>query len=91
MSRGRLSAMQDSSAATPTAHPHALAASGKLSDQSLVRRAQSGERRAFDRLVLKNRSHIVELAMRYTRNRRCGGRNPGNVHSGVPKTSAFSL
>ena len=40
-----------------------------LSDQSLVRCAQSGERRAFDRLVLKYRSRIVDLAMRYTRNR----------------------
>jgi RNA polymerase sigma-70 factor, ECF subfamily len=52
--------MQDSSAAMPNAN---------LSDQSLVRRAQSGERGAFDRLVLKYRSRIVELAMRYTRNR----------------------
>jgi RNA polymerase sigma-70 factor, ECF subfamily len=43
--------------------------SANLSDQSLVRYAQSGERRAFDRLVLKYRSRIVELAMRYTRNR----------------------
>jgi RNA polymerase sigma-70 factor, ECF subfamily len=40
-----------------------------LSDQYLVRCAQSGERRAFDGLVLKYRSRIVELAMRYTRNR----------------------
>jgi RNA polymerase sigma-70 factor (ECF subfamily) len=39
------------------------------SDQKLVRYAQSGERRAFDQLVLKYRSRIVELAMRYTRNR----------------------
>jgi RNA polymerase sigma-70 factor (ECF subfamily) len=61
--------MQDSSAAMPIAYPHALAASANLSDQSLVRCAQSGERRAFDRLVLKYRSRIVELAMRYTRNR----------------------
>jgi RNA polymerase sigma factor (sigma-70 family) len=38
-------------------------------DQSLVRYAQSGERRAFDQLVLKYRSRVVELAMRYTRNR----------------------
>jgi len=53
----------------PIAYPHALAASANLSDQSLVRCAQSGERRAFDRLVLKYRSRIVELAMRYTRNR----------------------
>lgn len=53
----------------PIAYPHGLAASANLSDQSLVRCAQSGERRAFDRLVLKYRSRIVELAMRYTRNR----------------------
>jgi RNA polymerase sigma-70 factor (ECF subfamily) len=61
--------MQDSSAAMPNAYSHALAASANLSDQSLVRRAQSGERGAFDRLVLKYRSRIVELAMRHTRNR----------------------
>ena len=61
--------MQDSSAAMPNAYPHALVAGANLSDQSLVRCAQSGERRAFDRLVLKYRSRIVELAMRYTRNR----------------------
>ena len=61
--------MRDLSAAPPNAYPHAVAASANLSDQSLVRRAQSGERRAFDRLVLKYRSRIVELAMRYTRNR----------------------
>jgi RNA polymerase sigma-70 factor, ECF subfamily len=48
---------------------HSSAASANLSDQSLVRCAQSGERRAFDRLVFKYRSRIVELAMRYTRNR----------------------
>jgi RNA polymerase sigma-70 factor, ECF subfamily len=35
---------------------------------SLVRRAQSGEAWAFDRLVLKYRPRIVELTMRYTRN-----------------------
>ena len=52
--------MQDSSAAVPSAN---------LSDWSLVRCAQSGERQAFDRLVLKYRARIVELAMRYTRNR----------------------
>jgi RNA polymerase sigma-70 factor, ECF subfamily len=52
-----------------SAYPHALAASANLSDQSLVRCAQSGERRAFDRLVLKYRARIVELSMRYTRNR----------------------
>jgi RNA polymerase sigma-70 factor (ECF subfamily) len=38
------------------------------SDLSLVRSAQSGEIRAFDRLVLKYRARVVELAMRYTRN-----------------------
>ena len=52
----------------PNAYPP-LASSVNLSDQSLVRCAQSGERRAFDRLVIKYRSRIVELAMRYTRNR----------------------
>ena len=34
-----------------------------------MRCAQSGEIRAFDRLVLKYRPRVVELAMRYTRNR----------------------
>jgi RNA polymerase sigma-70 factor, ECF subfamily len=38
------------------------------SDLSLVRCAQSGEIRAFNRLVLRYRSRVVELAMRYTRN-----------------------
>jgi RNA polymerase sigma-70 factor, ECF subfamily len=38
------------------------------SDLSLVRRAQSGQLPAFERLVLKYRPRIVELAMRYTRN-----------------------
>src|SRR3984957_12267421 len=52
--------MQDSSVAMPRAD---------LSDLSLVRCAQSGEPRAFDRLVLKYRSRIVDLAMPYTRNR----------------------
>jgi RNA polymerase sigma-70 factor (ECF subfamily) len=61
--------MQDSSAAMPSPYPLALAASANLSDQSLVRCAQSGNAQAFDRLVLKYRSRIVELAMRYTRNR----------------------
>jgi RNA polymerase sigma-70 factor (ECF subfamily) len=60
--------MQDSCAAMPNAYPP-LASSVNLSDQSLVRCAQSGERRAFDRLVIKYRSRIVDLAMRYTRNR----------------------
>jgi RNA polymerase sigma-70 factor (ECF subfamily) len=40
-----------------------------MSDLNLVRRAQSGESRAFDQLVLKYRTRIVKLAMRYTRNR----------------------
>ena len=39
-----------------------------VSDLSLVRCAQSGESGAFDRLVLKYRSRVVELAMRYTGN-----------------------
>jgi RNA polymerase sigma-70 factor, ECF subfamily len=43
-------------------------AAGTHSDLSLVRSAQSGEIRAFDRLVLKYRARVVELAMRYTRN-----------------------
>ena len=38
-------------------------------DLTLVLCAQSGETRAFDRLVLKYRPRVVELAMRYTRNR----------------------
>src|SRR5882724_9502903 len=61
--------MRDSSAVMPSTYPHALAAGANLSDLSLVQCAQSGERRAFDRLVLKYRSRIMELAMRYTRNR----------------------
>jgi RNA polymerase sigma-70 factor (ECF subfamily) len=61
--------MQESSAALTTAYPYGLAASANLSDRSLVRCAQSGDAQAFDRLVLKYRSRIVELAMRYTRNR----------------------
>jgi RNA polymerase sigma-70 factor, ECF subfamily len=61
--------MPESSAALTTAYPYGLAASAKLSDRSLVRCAQSGDAQAFDRLVLKYRSRIVELAMRYTRNR----------------------
>jgi RNA polymerase sigma factor RpoE len=46
----------------------AFAARPALSDLSLVRGAQSGDAQAFDRLVLKYRSRIVELALRYTRN-----------------------
>src|ERR1700731_512780 len=45
-----------------------LAAGTQISDFSLVRSAESGEIRAFDRLVLKYRSRVVELAMRYMRN-----------------------
>jgi RNA polymerase sigma-70 factor, ECF subfamily len=44
------------------------AAVADISDLSLVRCAQSGESRAFDRLVLKYRPRVVELAMRYTGN-----------------------
>jgi RNA polymerase sigma-70 factor, ECF subfamily len=47
---------------------HDLAARADISDVSLVRCAQAGESRAFDRLVLKYRPRVVELAMRYTRN-----------------------
>src|SRR5579883_743449 len=39
------------------------------SDGDLVRRAQGGERSAFDRLVLKYRKRVLGLAMRYTRER----------------------
>lgn len=60
--------MQNPCAAVPTAHSRAFASSPVLNDLSLVRCAQSGEAWAFDRLVLKYRSRIVELAMRYTRN-----------------------
>ena len=60
--------MQNPSAAIPSAYPHVFAASPAPSDLSLVRCAQSGDGQAFDRLVLKYRSRIVELAMRYTRN-----------------------
>jgi len=45
-----------------------FAAGTNNGDLSLVRSAQSGEIRAFDRLVLKYRARVVELAMRYTRN-----------------------
>ena len=46
-----------------------FASGTNISDLSLVRCAQSGDSRAFDRLVLKYRPRVVELAMRYTRNR----------------------
>jgi RNA polymerase sigma-70 factor, ECF subfamily len=45
-----------------------LAAGEDIGDLSLVRRAQSGEVRAFDRLVLKYRSQILELAKSHTLN-----------------------
>jgi RNA polymerase sigma-70 factor (ECF subfamily) len=38
-------------------------------DRMLVRRAQSGEHRAFNALVRKYRDRVMKLAMRYTRNR----------------------
>jgi RNA polymerase sigma-70 factor (ECF subfamily) len=60
--------MQNPSTPTPTACLHDFATNPSISDLSLVRCAQSGESRAFDRLVLKYRARVVELAMRYTRN-----------------------
>jgi RNA polymerase sigma-70 factor (ECF subfamily) len=45
-----------------------FAASADICDLSLVRCAQSGEKWAFDRLVLKYRSQIVELAKRHRLN-----------------------
>ncbi len=39
----------------------------KTSDQVLVERAQSGDRRAFDLLVLKYQQRIVKLVSRYVR------------------------
>jgi RNA polymerase sigma-70 factor (ECF subfamily) len=60
--------MPNPSAPTPGAYPCDFAASANISDLSLVRCAQSGESRAFDRLVLKYRPRVVELAMRYTLN-----------------------
>jgi RNA polymerase sigma-70 factor (ECF subfamily) len=38
-------------------------------DRLLVRRAQSGERSAFNALVRKYRDRVMKLSMRYTRNR----------------------
>ena len=61
--------MQDSSATMPSACPRPVVLRARVSDHSLVRCAQSGQRSAFDRLVLKYRSRIVDLTMRYTRNR----------------------
>jgi RNA polymerase sigma-70 factor, ECF subfamily len=46
-----------------------FASDADISDLSLVRYAQSGETQAFDRLVQRYRPRVVELAMRYTRNR----------------------
>ena len=66
--RGYCPTMQDPSVAILSAYPHAFAASPARSDLSLVRCAQSGDGQAFDRLVLKYRPRIVELALRYTRN-----------------------
>ncbi|HEY4443612.1 MAG TPA: sigma-70 family RNA polymerase sigma factor [Steroidobacteraceae bacterium] len=65
--------MEDPSAAalrTPQADGPCsdFSAGANISDLSLVRCAQSGEVRAFDRLVIKYRPRVVELAMRYTRN-----------------------
>jgi RNA polymerase sigma-70 factor (ECF subfamily) len=65
--------MENPSAAilgTPQTHAPCsdFSAGANISDLSLVRCAQSGESRAFDRLVLKYRARVVELAMRYTRN-----------------------
>jgi RNA polymerase sigma-70 factor (ECF subfamily) len=65
--------MENPSAAilgTPQTHAPCsdFSAGANISDLSLVRCAQSGESRAFDRLVLKYRPRVVELAMRYTRN-----------------------
>jgi RNA polymerase sigma-70 factor (ECF subfamily) len=60
--------MQNPSAPTPSAYLLDFATNPGISDLSLVRCAQSGESRAFDRLVLKYRARVVELAMRYTRN-----------------------
>ena len=40
---------------------------GKSGDQLLVERAQRGDRRAFDLLVLKYQQKIVSLVMRYVR------------------------
>jgi RNA polymerase sigma-70 factor (ECF subfamily) len=50
------------------AYPCEFVAGANMSDLSLVRCAQSGESRAFDRLVLRYRPRVVELILRYTRN-----------------------
>jgi RNA polymerase sigma-70 factor, ECF subfamily len=61
MSITRYYALVVSNSSTPVA-------SADSSDLSLVRSAQSGEIGAFDRLVLKYRSQIVELAKRHRLN-----------------------
>ncbi len=64
----------DAPAAQPSQHRPAAAerptaaAGVDGSDLWLVRRAQAGERRAFDALVLKYQPRILKLALRYTRN-----------------------
>ncbi|HSZ10287.1 MAG TPA: sigma-70 family RNA polymerase sigma factor [Steroidobacteraceae bacterium] len=60
--------MQNTSAPASSADVLDVATGPGISDLSLVRCAQSGESRAFDRLMLKYRARVVELAMRYTRN-----------------------
>jgi RNA polymerase sigma-70 factor (ECF subfamily) len=52
----------------PSAPTPELPAGADTSDLSLVRHAQSGEIRAFNRLVLRYRPRVVKLVMRYTRN-----------------------
>jgi RNA polymerase sigma-70 factor (ECF subfamily) len=60
--------MQNPSVPTSGAYVLDFATSPGISDLTLVRCAQSGESGAFDRLMLKYRARVVELAMRYTRN-----------------------
>jgi RNA polymerase sigma-70 factor, ECF subfamily len=65
--------VENPSAPTPQTHSSYagesdFAAGADISDMSLVRSAQSGESRAFDRLMLKYRPQIVELAKRHTLN-----------------------
>lgn len=50
-------------------HHCSVPAGSDSSDSRLVRCAQSGESGAFDQLVLKYRPRVLELAMRYTRNK----------------------
>jgi len=47
---------------------HETSASVDSNDLNLVRRAQRGEREAFDLLVMKYRHRVVQLVLRYTRN-----------------------